>query len=134
MAGLKTNKSRNEKSKETQIPVFPGEKYFHYNQTGSLFWGMHEFTVTEARYCCEKHGYFVNMTSIDNYGSIYTKSVYKESLEREYFKNELDAWKAYQEDLKRQIHRRRTVIARLEVGVSEAQARIAELSEGSERP
>jgi hypothetical protein len=72
-----------------------GDIFYHYNNTGTLYWGMHRFIFNETKNRLDtdlKERVYVELSSIDNNNNKYEKSILLSDFKDEYFNNLRDAW------------------------------------------
>jgi hypothetical protein len=93
---------------------------------------MKKFIVIKTGVCCKEHGYYVEIKSVNNDGEECVSNVYKKDFEHGYFKTELDAWRAYRENLKNQVRRWERTIENLNDGIDKAELHILALTKNTE--
>jgi len=88
--------------------------YWHYNRTGSVMWGMKQFTIIKiGKGCMCPSGEYVECESLDNNGHKYKKHIELTTFKKRYFTTEKEAWIDYKQILYKNIDQYRKTSNRL---------------------
>jgi hypothetical protein len=108
-----------------------GDIYYHFNQCGTLFHGMHKFKLNRIDEGCScDTPYYVEFESTNNNGNKYTKHVNSNEIKK-YFKSEKDAWSFYKDILKQDIKKSKHLIERYKNCVEQIDNIIKEINVNS---
>jgi hypothetical protein len=68
------------------------DTYYHYNETGRVYWGMGKFEITKIKEDYKDIKGHIELSSTDNDGKNYGKTIPLDEFKKEYFLTIPDAW------------------------------------------
>lgn len=104
-----------------------GDKFYHYENIGSIFWGMKEYAVLKVGTGCMCHSpFYVEAYMLDNNSKAHIVHINSNDLEANYFKTKKEAWKKRLYNLQQEILSLNESMKRIEDAIEEANSNITD--------